>query len=97
MQRPISSAEPADYLNVSSPSCVLYGGNLIRTPGRPIDHFWNLFVPVHGFRCNRFSCHGQATFESTAVLLNVGGNGTFNAKVLQSERAVGGSDSSLEI
>ena len=44
-----------------------------------------------------FRANGQATFESTAVLLNVGGNGTFNAKALPSERATGGSDSSLEI
>lgn len=56
MNRPAYSAEPVDYVSFSSYSCALCGGNLVRTPGRPVDHFWNLFVPVHRYRCNRFLC-----------------------------------------
>lgn len=56
MQHPASNKEPADYRNVSGHLCAQCGGSLTRTPERPIDHFWNLLVPVHRFRCGRFSC-----------------------------------------
>lgn len=56
MQHRISNAAPADYLSISARPCPLCAGSLTRTPERPIDEFWSLFVPVHRFRCNRFSC-----------------------------------------
>lgn len=74
MQRSSSRAEPADYLNVSRHSCARCGGSLIRTPRRPIDYFWNIFVSVHRFRCNRFSCQwtgnrrGDSTAESSGTV-----------------------------
>jgi hypothetical protein len=56
MTRPIYNAVPADYVSVSHHHCAQCGGNLIRTPRRPIDHIWSLFVPVLRYRCNRFAC-----------------------------------------
>lgn len=69
MKRPAYSAEPADYISVSSHHCAQCGGNLIRTPRRPIDHFWSIFVPVHRYRCNRFACQwtGNLRVDSRAA------------------------------
>ena len=56
MKRAACSTEPIDYVSVSHHLCAECGGNLIRTPRRPIDRVWNLFVPVHRYRCDRFAC-----------------------------------------
>lgn len=70
MKRPAYSAEAADYVSVSKHACALCGGNLIRTPCRPIDRLWNLFVPVHRYRCSRFSCQwtGNLRVDSRATV-----------------------------
>lgn len=56
MKHPANCAEPADYISVSDHLCAHCGSHLTRTPRRPIDHFWSLFVPVHRYRCGRFAC-----------------------------------------
>ena len=69
MNRPAYSAKPADYVSVSHHLCPLCGGNLIQTPRRPVDRFWSLFVSVHRYRCNRFSCQwaGNLRVDSDAA------------------------------
>lgn len=56
MARPACNAELADYIGVSHHCCMMCGANLIRTPRRPLDRLWSLFVPVFRYRCNRYAC-----------------------------------------
>jgi hypothetical protein len=69
MKRSATRAEPADYVSVSHHLCTHCGANLTRTPSRPIDHVWSLFVPMHRYRCNRFACQwtGNLRVDSPAA------------------------------
>ena len=72
MRHSASKAEPADYRNVSGHLCAQCGGSLTRTPERPIDHFWNLLVPIHRFRCGRFSCQWTGNLRVDAIAADPG-------------------------
>lgn len=71
MKPPAYSGEPADYVSLSHHQCVQCAGSLIRTPRRPIDHFWSLFVPVHRYRCNRFACQWTGNLRVNSPAANV--------------------------
>jgi len=56
MKPPAPHEESADESGGGKLTCALCGGNLIRIPRRASDRLLNLFVPVHRYRCSRFTC-----------------------------------------
>ena len=54
---PESSKMPFEFLNGGKPVCPVCHGDMARIARRWVDRLWSLFVPVHRYRCRRYSCH----------------------------------------
>lgn len=53
----------SDYLSFSDRVCPQCAGDLMRTSRRSIDRLTSLFIPVHRYRCCRFSCQWQGNLR----------------------------------
>ena len=53
----------SDYLRFSDRVCPQCAGDLMRTSRRSIDRLTSLFIPVHRYRCCRFSCQWQGNLR----------------------------------
>ena len=54
----------SDYLSFSDQVCPQCAGDLMRTSRRSIDRLTSLFIPVHRYRCCRFSCQWQGNLRA---------------------------------
>ena len=55
-----------DYVGISQHTCPICNGQLLRTRRRAIDRLSSLFVPVHRYRCQVFSCQWVGNFGTQA-------------------------------
>ncbi len=63
---PISKALPGvtNSEGAHALACPLCRGEVIRTWRRPVDRFTTLFMPVHRYRCEDFSCQWEGNFRT---------------------------------
>jgi hypothetical protein len=64
---PVAELKDFEPSGAMRPTCPLCKGALIRVWRRPIDRFTSLFVPVHRFRCEGFSCGWEGNFRVDAA------------------------------
>jgi hypothetical protein len=61
-----SSKMPLNHANGKTPVCPICRGEVARIGRRLIDRLWSLFVPVHRYRCRRYSCHWVGNLPTTS-------------------------------